>query len=828
MNHNSLGTEIEDGSSLYSSISYSRDEGVSVNALTRSSEEKNIQLPFNGFIQNLGQLKDDSIKYYYSTNDLSIGFGLSTIFFTTKPQEEIEFVSFSISFPNSDPVIPMGRDKANHSINYFYNNLQLTNVPTWEEIWYYNLYPGIDLRYYISNQGLKYDFNVHPDADPNQIAVQLSNSMTLSVENDNICFQAPSQSKRIWFQDTALRVLQADNTVIPACFIPKTTNFNTYGFQIGSFDPTQTLIIDPLLLSFSTYLGGNDYDFASEIAVDNEGNSYITGSVFSSNFPTVNPFQSTHAGGSNDVVVAKLNATGNGLVFSTYLGGSSEEFSHGITVDTDGNCYVTGRTESSDFPTTPNAFNNSLWGSSDMFVVKLNATGNMIYSTFVGGNDFEAGHAIAVDSVGNAYITGKTFRQSNFPLKNPYQDTHGGGSYDAFVTKLNATGNGLIFSTYLGGNSGDEGNAIVVDNDGNSFITGYTKSDNFPTYKAYNSTFGLAQDVFITKLNATGNGLVFSTYLGGKYDDIGHAIAVDDAGNTYITGETTSSNFPLQAPYQSSYKGESDVFVTKLNSTGTGLNFSTYISGSGDDFGYGIAVDNAGNSYITGITQSFDFPITWNAYQNTSQGYDAFLANLDVNGSNLIVSSFLGGNNEDTAFGIAVKGGGTVYIGGWTGSDNFPTTSNAYQSDYYAFSDFFISKLIVDVIPPSITLVSPANGSTYSSGIIIDLIITDDESGLDQVLCNWDGSANATLASPHNVPLPAGDGEHVLHVYASDQAENWASIVCIFTTKDPTTTSISSTSSTTPYVSDIFTMEIFLIAIASLGLVLWRKRKVTK
>ncbi|MFX0093682.1 MAG: SBBP repeat-containing protein [Candidatus Hodarchaeota archaeon] len=530
-----------------------RDAEVSKPPVTHSGTGATTALPFSGFIQNLGQVSDNTIEYYYSSNGLSVGFCASRISFVSKVSEDQQPIQFAFTFPGSDSVSPVGRNKNSHYTNYFYGDLQLTNVPSWQELWYYDLYSGIDLRYYMSDQGLKYDFVVHPEADPTQINLRVSESMVLAIGEQTVTIQSKDQPGCIQFQDTTLQVWQTDGTSISSHFVPKDANLNTYGFRVDHFDPTQSLIIDPLLLSFSTYLGGNGYDVGVDIAVDAAGNSYITGQTTSHNFPLMNPNQNTF-GGTGDVFVTKLNATGSGLVFSTYLGGSGEDGASGIAVDSAGDSYITGRTYSTDFPVTSNA----------------------------------------------------------------YQNTYRGGYGDGFVTKLNATGNGLVFSTYLGGSDYEKGRGIAVDITGNTYITGLTYSSDFPVQHAYQNTFGGYQDAFVTKLNGTGTGLAFSTYLGGSDNEYGYDIAVDAAGNSYITGSTDSDDFPVTSnAYQSAKNGGDDAFVTKLSSKGNKLSFSTYLGGSSSDEASGITVDADGNICITGHTYSMDFPVTANAYQST-------------------------------------------------------------------------------------------------------------------------------------------------------------------------------------------------------------------
>ncbi len=394
-------------------------------------------------------------------------------------------------------------------------------------------------------------------------------------------------------------------------------------------------------LVYSTYLGGSGDDYGSAIAVDSSGNTYVTGFTGSLNFPTVNPIQAVYGGGYSDAFVTKLNAAGNALVYSTYLGGNDTDQGNGIAVDSSGNAYVTGGTLSTNFPTTAGVFQGTSGGGYDAFVTKLNATGtSLVYSTYLGGSSSDRGSSIALDSSGNAYVTGSTI-SLNFPTANPFQASCSLSPYgaycnggDAFVTKLNATGNALVYSTYLGGNNGAEGHRIALDSFGNAYVTGDTASTDFPTTAgAFQTAFGGSIDAFVTKLDAAGSALVYSTYLGGSGVDQGFGIAVDSSGEAHVMGVTASTNFPTVNSLQLFNNTRlpdlaEDAFVTKLNAAGSALVYSTYLGGSGDDAGFGIAVDSYGNAYVTGFTDSANFPTASPLQAANGGGYDAFVAKI--------------------------------------------------------------------------------------------------------------------------------------------------------------------------------------------------------
>ncbi|MDI6783216.1 MAG: SBBP repeat-containing protein [bacterium] len=386
------------------------------------------------------------------------------------------------------------------------------------------------------------------------------------------------------------------------------------------------------------------------------------------------------------------------MVYSTYLGGSNDEEGYSIAVDTNGNVYITGYTISSiDFPTTSGAFDTSYNSSKDVFVTKLNATGSaLIYSTLLGGSGIDWGYGIAVDTAGNAYITGWTL-SGDFPITSSALDTTYNGGYNAFVTKLNASGSALLYSTFLGGSS--MGFGIAIDIAGNAYITGDIGSSDFPiTSSAFDTTYNGGYDVFVTKINSSGSGLDYSTFLGGSSNDQTYRnIVVDTTGNAYIAGHTVSADFPTTpGAFDTTYNVSDDVFVSKLNSTGTNLIYSTFIGGSGVDFPDGIALDNAGNIYIGGWTRSADFPTTPGAFDTTHNGGtdDIFVCKLDPSLSTLIYSTFLGGSAPDDLHGISVDSIGNAFVTGNTSSSDYPITTNALNTTLIGGAcDVFLTKL---------------------------------------------------------------------------------------------------------------------------------------
>ena len=592
-------------------------------------------------------------------------------------------------------------------VNYFLGNDPKqwhTNIPTYAKVQYQQVYPGVDMVYYGSNQQLEYDFVVAPGADPNIIQLAFDGADKIEVNQQNLVLHTNVGSVQL-HKPIVYQQIEGKRQEIASHYVLK--GENQVGFSMAAYDHNLPLIVDPVL-SYSTFLGGSNYDVGRGIAVDRAGNAYITGFTQSADFPTENPLQAAIGGGFKDAFVTKLNAAGDALVYSTYLGGSRADYGKGIAVDRWGHAYITGYTDSDDFP-TQNPFQAVNNGSFDIFVTKLNDAGSaLVYSTYIGGSDteYENGNldlagAISVDRLGNAYVTGYTV-SDNFPTQNPFQPVKSGVSNtfvtsDAFVTKLNAVGNALVYSTYLGGSNFDRGNSIVVDESDNAYVTGDTSSKDFPTqnpFQAACSCSGNSEDVFVTKLNAVGSVLVYSTYIGGNAYDLGTGIAVDRIGNAYVTGYTASSNFPIQNPFQTANGlHNNQVFVTKLNREGSALVYSTYLGGSGEDLGFGIAVDRAGNAYVTGQTSSQDFP-TQNPIQTANGRYNnrGFVTKLNREGSALVYSTYLGGSISDYGKGIAVDKAGNAYVTGQTSSQDFPT-QNPIQTARKGRGYAFVTKL---------------------------------------------------------------------------------------------------------------------------------------
>ena len=466
----------------------------------------------------------------------------------------------------------------------------------------------------------------------------------------------------------------------------------TIGFELGAYDTSRELVIDPIL-DYGTYLGGTGSDTGYGIAVDASGNIYVAGYTGSTDFPTQSGYAAAPTS-TGDAFISKFDATGNTLLYSTYFGGNNSEWFTDIAVDASGKAYVTGYTTSTDLPTL-NAYDTSLSGSQNaiiaLFDTNLSGASSLLYSSYFGGSTAEYATSIALDASNNAYITGWT-QSSNMPTKNAYQSSYG-GTQDAFVAKFDLTQSGassLVYSTYIGGSETDYGFGIAVDTAGNAAFTGYTRSSNFPvTANAYDNSYNGADDVFVAKLNSTGDTMVYATFMGSTISTVSEQaqnIALDSSGNIYITGFASHSTFPTTAgAYDTTFNGGTyDAFVAKFDPSLSGassLVYSTFFGGDGNsDTGLAIAVDSSGKAYVTGRTSSTNLPTTGDAHDSSLGGsMDGFLATLSSDGADLDYLTYLGGDASDVANDIALGSNEDIYLTGYSSSSDFPTTAGAYD-----------------------------------------------------------------------------------------------------------------------------------------------------
>lgn len=429
---------------------------------------------------------------------------------------------------------------------------------------------------------------------------------------------------------------------------------HSFGFRLEGEYYSSLPLVIDPVLSFCTFQGGGSGDAGYGTAIDSSGNIFVVGATASTDFPDTNAYQGSMAGGAWDAFVAKYSADYQTLLYSTFLGGTESDYAYGVAIDNVGSPYVVGRTNSPDFPTVSPIMPAD--SAHDAFVVKLSADGSsMVYGTYLGGSGADYGWDIAVDASANAYVTGYTL-STDFPIVMPIQDTNGGG-FDAFVSKINSSGTALVYSTYLGGVGTDIGQAITVDASNRAVVTGYTFSTNFPKVNQFQNELNVMTghaDAFVSKVNSLGTALTYSTYLGGTRAEYASDVKVGSSGSIYVVGQTYSTNFPVASAYQSTLHGLTDLFVTKFNATGSAQVFSTYLGGTDQEFGGHLGVDTAGRAYIALYTQSVDFP-TGDAFQDSlAGGTDIAVVRFNAAGSGLDYGTFLGGTDDDQCYELAL------------------------------------------------------------------------------------------------------------------------------------------------------------------------------
>jgi hypothetical protein len=555
--------------------------------------------------------------------------------------------------------------------NYFVGNDPArwrTGIVSFGAVRYGGVYAGVDVVYYGNGNELEYDFVVAPGADPSairmhvegaeRVRVDASGDLVLEVAGGELRQRAPA----IYQEGASGRERVSGGYVVHG---------DTVTFEVGAYDPTRALVVDPVL-AYSRTLDGGSSELAHGIGVGADGSVYVAGSTGSTDFPTTATFQTNNAGG-YDAFVTKLSPSGSALVYSTYLGGAATDYGYGFSLGADGSAYVTGSTTSQNFPTVGPIQASYGGGEYDAFVTKLSPSGtSLAYSTYLGGGADDAGVEIAVGGDGSGYVTGYTF-STNFPTASPFQaNLH--GTLDAFVTKLNPAGSALSYSTYLGGSGGvgGVGSGIAVGADGSAYVVGYTGSASFPTASPLQPLYGGGTfDAFVTRLAPSGTALVYSTYLGGSDYEVGTAIAVGADGSAYVTGYTDSHNFPTAAPLQAELRGLRDAFVAKLGATGSALTYSTYLGGGDAEYGSAIAVSADGSAYVAGETWSSDFPTAAPVQATFGGDADAFVTKLSRSGSALTYSTYLGGSFYDFGAGIAVGADGSAYVAGATAVEWF-------------------------------------------------------------------------------------------------------------------------------------------------------------
>lgn len=728
---------------------------------TSINQTRNYRVPLH-FIANGGQVNEQAVFYARASNYTlwltKKGMVFDCISKKSRDAQRDVYRQIFLNARSDGQIVAV--DKPPLRVNFFTGKTKADwhyNVPATSAVRYNELYKRIDLKVYGSERKIEYDWIVKPGGNPGDIRFQFKNvrdsrigpggHLLIKTENGEFIHQKP----------VSFQVIDGKRVPVKSQF--KALGKDTYGFKTGKYDPQHELVIDPLVLAYSTYLGGNGNDFAQAIAVDNSGNVYVTGHTYSTNYPVEDHYQNDQT--DIDAFITRIDTNQSGvssLIYSTYLGGSENDYGSGIAVNDSGIVYVCGTTLSADFPLRGEL--QGFQGSIDGFIARLdtNADGDssLVYSTCLGGSSSENARAIAVDAAGLVYVAGNTY-SSDFPLVNEYQSRQ--GSVDVFISKIdtNLGAAGLLYSSHLGSSGDEYGYGIAVDNSANVYIGGYTNPNarSFPTRNEYQADQP-TRDVFVSRIDTTLSGdasLIYSTYLGGDDDEYGWGIAADNNGNAYVTGRTESTDYPTRNQYQS-YPGDvfSNAFVTRIDTNSSGdssLVYSTYLGGNTTDGAYAIALGTGGNVYVAGDTWSSDFPLR-GYYQSAQGNVDAFIARLNTNlngASSLIMSTRLGGSDHDYCRGIALDNNWGIYVTGYTPSSNFPMR-NEFQTKK-ADSCSFVTKLTEHTLPTVTTAaVSPLNTTTASGG---GTVVSGGDSPVTARGVCWSLSQNPSLLDNYTV-----------------------------------------------------------------------------
>ncbi len=674
------------------------------------------------FIENQGQL-DARISHYVQARDKVLYFTSRGVTYALNGSSvDLEFLG------TSGLVRPAGHEPTPAVINYFKGPQKnwKTGLRTYSKLVYADLWPGIDLIYSGTTNQLKYSFVVKPGADPNRIRLAYRGASKVDV---NDAGQLEVTTPVASFHDDAPYSYQDIGGQRVEVATSYAMQAHQYGFRLGAYDRSKTLVLDPAVLIYCGFVGGSGGDFGQGIAVDNAGNAYITGYTGSSDLPAAPGL--SFKGGPIDAFVAKIKADGTGLAYIDYIGGAGRDSGSGIALDTAGNAYATGYTDSSDFPVS--AGSSLVYkGKRDVFVVKVKADGTgLLYSGLIGGLGDDEGRGIAVDSAGSAYVTGVTGSSGSFPVAvGPVLGFAGSPfGFNSFVAKLKPDGTGLVYAGYI---SIGYGNGVAVDAAGSAYVTGSTDGT-LPAVIGPDLTFnGKPGDAFVAKVKPDGTGFVYAGYIGGSGNDSGAGIAVDSAGNAYVAGNTNTSDgtFPATVGPDLTYNGGGndnvgDAFVAKVKADGTGLIYAGYIGGSGHDYATGIAVDSAGNAYVTGVTSSSEssFPVIGGPGLYFQGGWygggDAFVAKVKADGTGLIYCGYIGGVNNDHGQAIALDPAGNAYITGGVESteSTFPVVVGPHLNFYGGDNDAFVAKIGLGNGRPQNGPANPNSGSG-ASGIL--------------------------------------------------------------------------------------------------------------
>jgi hypothetical protein len=619
-----------------------------------------------------------------------------------------------------------------------------TGVPTFGGVQFHGVYPGVDIAYTGRGGRLEYDLDLAPGADTGRIRLVVEGARSVvATRNGGLVARSGSETIRE-APPVAFQEISGRRRTVSVRY--ERTGARTFSVRLGAHDPAHAVLVDPVI-AYGTFLGGNHNDTPFALAVDPDGNAYLGGITNSTNYPGLGPgsIQSTGPNGPQVPfygVITKINAAGNAIVYSTLYGGGGGDSINSIAVDATGHAFIAGTTSSATLPGIgAGSIQSTNQGLGDAFIAKLAADGSRVdYATFLGGTNGDFGTGVALDGTGDAYVAGYTMSTSFTGVgAGSLQPTVGGGNLDGFVTKINPAGSATLFSTFLGGDGAEQLWAIAVDDTGDPYLAGTTTGQTFPgvgpeSLQPTNAGGPGNLDSFVTKLDATGSAILYSTFLGGAQGDTASAIAVDASGAAYVAGGTSSPAFPGVGPgsIQPVFGGGvnfADAFVTKLTPTGTGIAYSTFLGGTGPDSASSIAVDTEGDAFVTGMAGSTPFPGVGPASFATSGSW--FFSKINPTGTALLYSTKLAGGNIPA---VRVDPSGDAYIGGATMSSAFTGVgAGALQPVKGAGQDGVLLKIAFDhsppVITPTVTGTLGANGF-YRSDVQVSWAVTDPDSAI--------------------------------------------------------------------------------------------------
>lgn len=561
----------------------------------------------------------------------------------------------------------------------------LAPIPEYGRIHYAKVYPGIDLLYQgWQGRDIEFRFELGPAADPAAIQLRFLGARRIWIEASGDLALETSLGTLRYRRPVAYQETDGSRRAVAASFH---RSGGVVGFRLGRYQRNRPLVIDPVV-SYSSLIGGSQFDAVYAAATDTAGNTYLTGTTISSDFP-LGPGGTAASLSYRSAFITKIayGASGASIVYTTILMSGANSAGNGIAVDANGNVWVAGSTGSK-FPVTPGAAQTAFQGIQDAFLVRLDSTGRLAYSTYLGGSGSNTATGVALDYYGYAYVGGYT-TSTNFPTTSGAPQTTSGGSTDAFLAKYSPAGS-LLYATLLGGTGIDLANAVAVTPVGRPCIAGYTNSTNLLVVNALQATMAGQGDALVACLNASGSTWDYVTYLGGSGPDQAYGIAEDASGNAYVTGATYSSNFPVTAgAYQTVNAGGYDAFVAKIAPSGNALVYATLVGGSGSDSGTALVADYAGQVWGGGTTNSLNLPVL-NAWQPTNHGgFDGFVFHLSVDGSTLLDLSYLGGSSDEQVAGVVIQGFGAVVVCGASLSPDFPVSSGALPTPSGSENGFF-------------------------------------------------------------------------------------------------------------------------------------------